>query len=145
LRGSARSRWHPGASPARARITGAVDALARALETSEPLETVAALDVAVIAAILEATGSAVLQLCTNPIAAILAGAPRLRDAIYADADQSVLAWRALLTWLDAPDDAGLELVLAAMEARDALTLARLAPPALSTASAGPRSPRRKPR
>ncbi|UJR86968.1 FadR/GntR family transcriptional regulator [Sandaracinus amylolyticus] len=113
---------------ARARIAAAVDALELAIDGGEALEVIASRDLEVIAAILEATESAVLQLCLNPVASILAGAPRLRDAIYVDARESVLAWRALLVWLEHPRRDAIEGVVAALEARDARTLARLGSP-----------------
>lgn len=108
-----------------ARIAARVDALEESIAAREPAERVAAADLAVIAAILAATESAVLQLSLQPIASILAGAPALRDAVYADASESVAGWRALLAWLEAPRRDALDVVLGAMEARDAQTLARL--------------------
>lgn len=117
----------PPSERARERIGEAVDALAAGLAGGASIDAIAELDLAVVAAILEATESAVLQLCMNPVASIVAGVPRLRAAIYADASQSVLGWRALLGWLASPDACGAGAVLAAMEARDVQTLARLRP------------------
>lgn len=110
---------------ARARIAACVDALEEASTARATTERLAELDLAVIAAILAATESAVLQLSLQPIASILAHAPALRDAIYADARESVAGWRGLLAWLEAPSLDGAGLVVAAIEARDRQTLARL--------------------
>nr|MDQ3036448.1 hypothetical protein [Myxococcota bacterium] len=110
---------------ARTAIEASVDALEQAVASGARIGEVADADLAVVASILEATDSAVLQLCMNPVAAIVAGVPRLRDAIYADATDSVLGWRGLLAWLEAPSPAGMELVLGAMAARDAQTIERL--------------------
>src|SRR5262245_20114320 len=48
-------------------------------------ERLAAADLAVIGAIVDASGSPVLRLCLNPIISVLASFPALRAAIYADA------------------------------------------------------------
>lgn len=115
----------PPDAEARARIAQAIDALEALVSIDAPVDAVARADLAVVAAVVAATGSAVLELCTNPIASLVLGAPRLRDAIYDDAGASVLAWRALAAWTSAPSAAGLPAILGALEARDAQTLARL--------------------
>jgi len=111
--------------PARERIAARVEAFAAAVARGAGVPAIAASDLDVVAAVLQATKSPVLELCMNPIAALVAGVPRLRDAIYADARASVVGWRGLLHWLEAPSQGGIELVMSAMEGRDAQTLARL--------------------
>ena len=82
-----------------------------------------------LAALLEATGSRVLQLCFNPVLQVVLRLERLRAAIYAEPETNAVAYRALLAWLDAGPDASGELdpraVLDLLTTRDARTLARL--------------------
>lgn len=116
------------AIPARSLSLGAVEAAVTRLAETVALGKVSGIaeaDVAVIGALAALTGSAVLQLCTNPIAGVLAELPALREAIYADASDSVLAYRLLLGWLRAPRRPAYAPVLEALIARDERTLARL--------------------
>lgn len=114
----------PPSAERRATIDAAIDAFEREVEGRD-VDRIARADLDVVAAIVDATGSAVLQLCMNPVASLVGVSPALRQAIYADATQSVLGWRALAAWLGSPDPAGIDAVFAAMVARDQQTLARL--------------------
>lgn len=58
-------------------------------------------DLAVIAAILDATGSAVFRLMLNPVAAALAELPELCAVIYRQPRDNLDGYRALLVWLEA--------------------------------------------
>ncbi len=114
------------AEPDRAAVAVAVDAFASvASEPGVTTEQVAAADLAVMAAVLDATGSPVLRLCLNPITAVLARLPRVMDAIYAEPALNARAYRVLLAWLASPDPRALDRVLGEMVRRDADTLARL--------------------
>jgi DNA-binding FadR family transcriptional regulator len=109
----------------RAVVVVAVEAYAaRAAEGVTP-EEAAELDLEVLAAILEATGSPVFQLCLNPIATVLGSMPRLRAAMYADTLGGVAAYRVLCAWLAAPERSALGLVVGELERRDEITLDRL--------------------
>jgi GntR family transcriptional repressor for pyruvate dehydrogenase complex len=119
-----------------AAISATVDRLERSVAAGADLATLAADDLAVLAAIVDATGSAVLRLCFNPVLAVVASLPQLREAIYADAQRSVDAYRLLLAWLADPDEEVIPSLVAALEARDVLTVNWLrAPSALAAYSA----------
>ncbi|HJL30824.1 MAG TPA: GntR family transcriptional regulator, partial [Polyangiaceae bacterium LLY-WYZ-15_(1-7)] len=110
-------------------VRAAIDAFTEvATPGADPL-TVAEADLEVLAALLEATGSRVLQLCFNPVLQVVLRLERLRAAIYAEPETNAVAYRALLAWLDAGPDASGELdpraVLDLLTTRDARTLARL--------------------
>ena len=114
----------PPSDEARDAITAAIAVLAERVAQGG-VEEIARADLAVVGAVLAATGSATLQLCTSPIASLVAGAPRLREAIYADARDSLVGWQALSAWLASPDPRAIDSVLEVMAARDRQTLARL--------------------
>ena len=103
-------------------IEGAVDAFEASLAHGP--DGLAAADVAILQALLAATNSAVLALCLNPVASVLADLPALRAAIYCDPPANLAGWRALLAWLSAPD-ADLSAITALLEARDRATVASL--------------------
>ena len=109
----------------KARIQDAIDRFAQAVaDGAEPSELAEA-DVDVIAALLDATDSAVLGLCLNPITAVLRSLPSLRDAIYTSAEDNLAGWRMLLRWLDAPSHETVALIIEGLEQRDEATMARL--------------------
>ena len=107
------------------RVSAAVDALEAHARSGAASAVLAEADVAVVATLLEATRSAVLQLCLNPILAILQGLPALRDAMYAAPAGNVVGWRMLVEWARTGERAAIPLVLAELERRDQATLARL--------------------
>lgn len=111
---------------ARARIHGAVERFAARAEEGVTPDEAAELDLEVVATILEATGSAVFQLCFNPVASVLRSMPGLRAAMYADARENAEAYRALTAFLAHPEPSVLPLVVAELARRDEVTLARLA-------------------
>jgi GntR family transcriptional regulator, transcriptional repressor for pyruvate dehydrogenase complex len=82
-------------------------------------------DLEVLTAVVDATGSAVLRLCLNPVARVLSSLPELREAIYARPADNVAGWQGLLAWLRSSDRAGLDLIIAEMEKRDRSTVARM--------------------
>jgi GntR family transcriptional repressor for pyruvate dehydrogenase complex len=104
----------------------AVDAMAEvAIRTPDP-ERVAAADLAVVAALLDATSSPVLRLCLNPVVAVVTGSTPLRAVLYAEPMSNVAGWRALAVWLKKPT-ANVEPIVTLLAARDASSVARLAP------------------
>ncbi|HBP19550.1 MAG TPA: hypothetical protein DEA08_17390 [Planctomycetes bacterium] len=103
-------------------IAAAVERFAEvSARTSDPAELAVA-DLEVFGEIVAATGSVVLRLCLNPIAAALRNLPALREAVYVDASLNLAGYRALLTWLAEPDPAGVELLVAVLERGDNDTL-----------------------
>jgi DNA-binding FadR family transcriptional regulator len=116
--------WPPG-EVALGEALARVDALAAlAARRAPPVELVRG-DVAVLAALLDATGSPVLRLFLNPAAAALAHVPELGQAMMAEPALNVAAWRGLLAAL-AGGALAVEATLAGLAALDAATLARLA-------------------
>lgn len=113
---------------ARRRIEAAVHTYQARAEAGLDPDEAAALDLAVLEAILEATESPVFQLCLNPIAAALRDLPALRRAMYGDALGGARAYGLLLGWLEHPSRDALPLVTQTLAARDAITLAALGAP-----------------
>lgn len=88
-------------------------------------DALAAADIAVLSAVVDATDRPGLRLCMNPVLRTLSQLPRLRRALYARPRENVAAFRALLPFLESPNPALIDAVLQAMAARDRDTLARL--------------------
>ena len=108
-------------------IDSAIEAFAAAVERGADTAAIAAADVAIVAAILAATGSDVFALCLNPILTVVERFGALRQAIYRDPASNLAGWRLLQAWLDARDPAALEQVRAVLEARDADSLRTMSP------------------
>jgi GntR family transcriptional regulator, transcriptional repressor for pyruvate dehydrogenase complex len=114
------------ASPAGiASVRDAVDSLEAAVSSGVDATVLATLDMDILAAMLRATGSDVLALCFNPVAAIVNEMPELRDAMYAEPAGNVAAYRVLLAWMEQPSTGGLDLILKELARRDGITLERL--------------------
>ncbi len=109
---------------ARSRVGAALEQLAVAAEAGDP-ELVAERDLEVVRAFLHATGSPVLALFVNPIAAVIRGDERIRRAIYADPSVNVSVWAALAAWMADPRLDHIPILLAHQEQLHAETLARL--------------------
>lgn len=103
-------------------VETAVAAFADAVATGADVETLARADLAVTAALVDAAGSPVFRLLTNPVAAALDALPALQRALYRDPAVNLVGWQALVAWLRSPDPAGIDLILAAAAARDAETV-----------------------
>ncbi len=106
----------------------AVDRFAAVVDA--PDAEVGEADLGVLAALLSATGSAVLALCLNPVSALVRDLPELRRAIYADPASNLAGWRALGGLLRSPalreDPASvLDAVAGLLAARDVAALALL--------------------
>lgn len=114
---------------AQVKLSAAVDALARAAESSAPPEVIADRDLAVLEALLDATGSAVLRLCMNPVVTVVQEWGRIRDILYADPATNVAAYRLLLAWCAAPDRRSVPLFVQQLVERDEQTLEALGQPA----------------
>ena len=113
---------HPPKASAIKRFEQAVDAMARLVDAD--LESIAAADLDVVGALLDATSSPVLRLCLNPVTAVVANSAELRAALYAEPGGNVLGWRAVAAWLRKPVRA--EAAVALLAARDTSTIERLA-------------------
>lgn len=119
----------PPGDAAIAAITTAIDRLEATARSGAPVDRLAAADLEVLSAVVEATGRPGLRLCMNPIARTLASLPRLAAAIYVDPADDVASFRAIVPFLAAPRADLVEPLVAVLAARDAATLARLPAPA----------------
>jgi GntR family transcriptional regulator, transcriptional repressor for pyruvate dehydrogenase complex len=104
----------------------AVDRFEAAVVAGAPVAELATRDLEVIEALVAATGSAVLQLCFNPVATLLRELPALQEAMYRAPQENVAAFRAVLELLDKRNLGGLELGLELLAARDEATVAAIA-------------------
>lgn len=110
-----------------ARIRAAVDQYRLRASIGLTPDAAAEVDLDVLRTIADATGSAVFQLCLNPVAAVLRSMKPLREAMYANPVDAAEGYRPLVEWLAAPSAALLPLVVAGLAARDEAVLARMAP------------------
>jgi DNA-binding FadR family transcriptional regulator len=110
-------------------VTAALDAFTAAVAAgdSDPRE-LAALDMDVVRALLEAAGNRVLRLAFNPVLSALAALPELEAQLYAAPHTNVAGYALLRAWLKAPDVTGIEPLIAALAARDRSNVARLTAP-----------------
>lgn len=108
-------------------IADAVAAFSRAVDAGAEPAALAQADVAIVAAILQATRSPVLRLFINPVAAALAELPELAAAIYATPRDNVTSYELLLAWLENPNEDLVDSIVAELERRDVRTLDRLEP------------------
>lgn len=107
-------------------VAEAVAALEEAAARGAPTRDIAAADLEVVRALLEATGSEVLGLFFNPIMAALEAMPALRQVIYREPAANVAGYQVLLAWLERRPAEAIDAVVAELERRDADTVARLA-------------------
>ncbi len=118
--------------PSRALLRALEEAVAAfaALAATTPLPStllLARADLAVVQALVNVTQSPVLALFVNPIGALLASLPELREAIYRAPAANAAGYAALLEGLRAwPTD--LSAALSLLAERDEATLARLGSP-----------------
>jgi DNA-binding FadR family transcriptional regulator len=138
---------HPPGAGAVRRVADAVAAFAGQVEAGAAIDALAAADLAVTAALLDATGSPVLRLCLNPIVDVVARDHALRAALYVDPPSNVAAYQLLLAWLERPRRQTAADLVAIVASRDAATVDRIAraaagrPPPRPTRGRG--TPRRR--
>ena len=107
----------------------AIDRFADAVDERAETATLAAADLHILSVLVDATGSAVLSLCLNPITSVLASLPALQDALYSEPGDNLVGWKQLLDWLDSEEPLPIQTILVLLEARDRETLYRLKPTA----------------
>ncbi len=106
-------------------IEAAVDRFEDAVDAGADAAGIAEADLAVLSCILDATRSAVLRLCFNPVLGALAELPELRDAIYAEPRVNLASWRLLVAWLRSGDADRIDEIVAELSRRDAATLEKI--------------------
>jgi DNA-binding FadR family transcriptional regulator len=119
-----------------AEVEVAIDVFAQAAERGAPAAELAAADLEVVGALVAATGSAVLALCFNPIAALLKELPLLQRAMYREPHANVAALRAVLALVRGASLAGVERAIEVLAQLDEATVEALARPAKQPPRAG---------
>jgi GntR family transcriptional regulator, transcriptional repressor for pyruvate dehydrogenase complex len=107
------------------RVGIAVEAFAQVVERGGSIEELAAADLVVLAAILDETHSPVFALCLNPISAVVSGMPQLRQAMYSEPRGNAEGWRMLVAWLQQRRPELIEVIVAELTRRDAITVGKL--------------------
>lgn len=103
-------------------IEKAIDSLEAAIPGA-PVSVIAEADLAVLGAVVNATGSAALRLVLNPVSEVLLSLSGLQAAMFRSPEENVLGWRGLVMWLRS-DERDVEPLLAVLAERDAATLRR---------------------
>ena len=106
-----------------ARLEAAVKRFCELAADDAPIDDIADADLAITAAVLDATGSLVLGLILNPVGLVVREVAPLRAAIYRAPKTNAAAYQMLLQWLKAPQLEAIPLVLAELERRDAASVA----------------------
>jgi DNA-binding FadR family transcriptional regulator len=94
-------------------------------ESPEGLRRIVELDLGVVSALVASSGSVVLQLCFNPVAAVLRSQPRLAASMFRTPRDNVMRWRAVVEIIALQPPGLLELVSETLEAFDQTTLTSL--------------------
>jgi GntR family transcriptional repressor for pyruvate dehydrogenase complex len=106
-------------------VTVAIEAMAAAVAAGAGESELARADLAVLAAVLDATRSPVLRLCVNPVIAVVSRNAALRSALYREPASNVAGWRLLAAWLGRPRAGDLPRILDLLAERDAATIDQL--------------------
>lgn len=109
----------------RERIEKAVDVFELIVQEEGGAESLAQVDLDILSALLMASGSAVLALSLNPIAAALNSLPELREAIYQHPKENLAAWQRIVDWLSQPTRSGIEGIIAELKLRDERAVAEI--------------------
>ncbi len=116
------------ARPDPAPLGPVVGQFAAAVVAQAPPVALARLEAEILATLLELTASPVLQVCLNPIRLVLAELPQLVDAMFREPHTNAAGWDALDTWLQDPQPAGVDVLVALLAARDEVTVQLLGAP-----------------
>jgi GntR family transcriptional repressor for pyruvate dehydrogenase complex len=106
-------------------VKDAVDRFEAVVKRGASGTAIAAADLDVVAALLDATGSSVLRLCMNPVTHVVGSMSELRATIYAEPHENVIGWRLLSAWLETRDAQTIETIMSALEQRDQDSVARV--------------------
>jgi DNA-binding FadR family transcriptional regulator len=115
------------------RIESAVDHF-EALCNQTPADLLAFVeaDLAIVAAMVDGTGSAVLRMSINPVILAVSQIRELAVAMYVDPRDNLAGHRLLLTWLRNPELATVDYIVGELEKRDRRTVERMSAPTLRT-------------
>lgn len=107
----------------------AVEHLAAVVARGDTVHHIVEADLAVVAALVAATESPVLQLCFNPVQRTLRELPALGEAMFRTPERNVAAWRAVRLRLDGPPltSGELDQLVGLLATRDQETLDHLSP------------------
>jgi DNA-binding FadR family transcriptional regulator len=108
------------------RVERAVDRFEQVVARRPSSLEIAEADLEVTAVLLDATGSEVLGLCLNPVTFVVHQLRPLREAIYAEPETNVAAYRLLVQWLRDPSPETISLVAKELERRDEKTVRHMA-------------------
>ena len=106
-------------------LQGRIDEFAALVIEEADIERLAEADLAILAALLAATGSPVLQLCFNPVAAVVSELPELRRAMYLEPESNLIGWQSLCAWLGMAAPRAIAPVAQLLADRDVVTLLRM--------------------
>lgn len=109
-------------------VIEAIEGLADAVERGASLDEIAAADVAIISAMVEATESPVYALCINPIIRVVMGLPSLREILYRNPEENLAAYRVLQYWLANPDPKFIGTLMLELVRRDETSVSLLSRP-----------------
>lgn len=107
-------------------VDAAIDRFSEAVTATATIAELAARDLDVVATLVRATGSAVLQLCFNPVASLLHELPMLQEAMYREPAENVMAYRAVIDLVRKRSHGGVAVALELLAARDAATVTAIA-------------------
>ncbi len=110
----------PPSKAARAAVADAIETFA--VIPPKDIEALAHADLAIVRALLAAANSLVLQVCLNPIVAVVQNNATLRVAMYREPASNLAAWRGVHAWLARPVATAIPTLLALLAQHDARTL-----------------------
>jgi GntR family transcriptional repressor for pyruvate dehydrogenase complex len=110
-----------------------LDRVEKAIDDFEAITKVANSDVgefveadfAIVAAMVDGTGSAIMRMCLNPVVVAVSQIKELAGAMYVDPEDNLAGHRLLLSWLRSPSLAPLQTIIDELEKRDQKTIARM--------------------
>ena len=94
----------------------AIDAFEQTMHTTP--DALPQADLAIVSALLEMTGSLALQVCINPIAALISDQDVFNHGRYRQPQTNLAGWRALLVWADQPDEDMIPVLVTLLAQRD---------------------------
>jgi len=108
-----------------AHIEEAIEAFGTLADAPAEIGAFVEADFAIVAAMVEGTGSAILRMCLNPVLSAIAQIHELAAAMYVDPRNNYAGHRLILSWLRDPSLAPIQTIVDAFETRDTATLALL--------------------